>query len=813
MAGGAGGRGEEGAAGGAGGKTPGAKGVAGATSYNAAGGGGGGGAAGGAGGAGGHNGGAGGSAGTSGNPNGGGGGSSSFGGGGGGGGGYSNTETSFGTADLTGGGGGIGGGSSSSFGGGGGGGGGYGAVVTGTSAGNNAKSVTGGTGGAGGNGYQGGGGGGGGAGVVLSANGASASNTGAIRGGGGGVGGSSYGAVGGAGGAGVAIAGGGTFTNSGTIAGGAGATGGAARASYSAGGTGGAGGDGVVGANLAITNSGTITAGNGGAGGTSARGAAGAAGVAGNAIEFTGGANSLTLGTGSTITGAISVDTASTTLAFAQPTNATLSNAVIGAGAVSKTGAGTLTLTGANRYTGGTTLQAGTLDLGAATSAGKGAITYGTTSGTATAQLALETAAQPGSGGTFGTTLVNFTANTQSLDLKGFTFNTLNTAYVTTGSSLTVMGGTGGMQTETFTLTNGALAYTAQADAAGTGTLITAVCYAGGTAIRVRRDGVDIDVAVEDLVVGDLAVTASGAHVPIKWLGSNLMDCTAWDDPRRVRPIRIAKNAFGPDRPSRDLRVSPDHAICVDLLGEVLVPAFAFLNASTVTQDRDDHVTYWHVELEGSHDILLAENLPCESYLDCGNRGFFSGEGGVTDPRLAADGSYRERTTDPVLLTALRARLRRQAQTLGWRLDAADLGGLRLIADGVTILPDTDGFAARFLLPAAAKDVWLVSAASVPWDVGDAADGRRLGLCLGSLSVGDGLSTQRDIALDDARLVGGFHPTESEAACRWTDGRAQLDPELWSGCRGHVFLRLDLARPCIPAWRAPAASSTGLRVA
>ena len=59
----------------------------------------------------------------------------------------------------------------------------------------------------------------------------------------------------------------------------------------------------------------------------------------------------------------------------------------------------------------------------------------------------------------------------------------------------------------------------------------------------------------------------------------------------------------------------------------MLIPALALVNDTTVTQLVVDTVTYWHVELD-SHDILLAENLPAESYLEMGNRGFFA-EGDV----------------------------------------------------------------------------------------------------------------------------------------------------------------------------------------
>jgi hypothetical protein len=43
-----------------------------------------------------------------------------------------------------------------------------------------------------------------------------------------------------------------------------------------------------------------------------------------------------------------------------------------------------------------------------------------------------------------------------------------------------------------------------------------------------------------------------------------------------------------------------------------------------------NHVTYHHIELE-THDILLAEGLPCESFLDTGNKTMFESASGVLD--------------------------------------------------------------------------------------------------------------------------------------------------------------------------------------
>ena len=160
---------------------------------------------------------------------------------------------------------------------------------------------------------------------------------------------------------------------------------------------------------------------------------------------------------------------------------------------------------------------------------------------------------------------------------------------------------------------------------------VVPVCFALGTRIRT----VDGDVAVESLAVGDLAVTASGDHRPIRWLGHRTVDCRNHAEREHVLPVRIAAHAFGAKRPARDLIVSPGHAICVDALGEVLIPAGLLVNGSTIQQVEVDEVTYWHVELD-SHDILLAENMPAESYMDMDNRSFFA-ESAVVDINASPD--------------------------------------------------------------------------------------------------------------------------------------------------------------------------------
>ncbi len=243
---------------------------------------------------------------------------------------------------------------SASGGGGGGGGGAHGQIVTTTTSNTGATGGNGGNGGSPGTGNGGGGGGGAaGFGVVMNGAGITYSNTGTVRGGSGGAGGGSTsagtdgaGGNGGAGGFGVQFATGATLNNSGTITGGNGGAAGTTTGGPA--GAAGAGGAGVIGSGITVVSSGSITGGLGGDGVTRA-----------NAISFTGGANTLTLQTGASLTGNIAIQAG--TLTFLQPTTQTLSTVVTGGGAVIKDGAGTLILTGANDYTGGTTVTGGTL--------------------------------------------------------------------------------------------------------------------------------------------------------------------------------------------------------------------------------------------------------------------------------------------------------------------------------------------------------------------------------------------------------------------------------------------------------------------
>jgi hypothetical protein len=124
------------------------------------------------------------------------------------------------------------------------------------------------------------------------------------------------------------------------------------------------------------------------------------------------------------------------------------------------------------------------------------------------------------------------------------------------------------------------------------------------------------------LRVGDrVPVLLGERHARVIWRGHRRVDVRRHPRPLDVQPVRVCAGAFAPGLPHRDLVLSPDHALFID---GVLVPVRVLVNGATVARLDVAAVTYWHVELE-QHDILLAEGLAVESFLDTGNRGAFDG--------------------------------------------------------------------------------------------------------------------------------------------------------------------------------------------
>jgi hypothetical protein len=308
----------------------------------------------------------------------------------------------------------------------------------------------------------------------------------------------------------------------------------------------------------------------------------------------------------------------------------------------------------------------------------------------------------------------------------------------------------------------------------------SAACFCPGTLITTDRG----KVAVQDLHPGMRVVTAAGAERPVRWIGWRCMDFTRHPDPAAARPIRILADAFEHGVPHNDLLLSPDHAVYIDGL---LIPAKLLVNGMTIRQETTcEATTYYHVELD-SHDVLLTEGLPTESYLDTGNRSTFENARGMVTlyPSFAITNDQARREAEscaPFAADAARVApvwdaLADRARALGFVPPARTLTeepGFYIERAGVALKPVVASANCHVVVvPAGTKSVRLISRADSPAAVHPWIDDhRRLGVRVSRLTLRSGEAVTR-IPLDDPSLSLGWWQVESDAA-RWTGGAAEL---------------------------------------
>jgi Hint domain-containing protein len=141
------------------------------------------------------------------------------------------------------------------------------------------------------------------------------------------------------------------------------------------------------------------------------------------------------------------------------------------------------------------------------------------------------------------------------------------------------------------------------------------ICFMQGTQICTPTG----EVSVENLKIGDLVRTSDGHSIAVRWIGRQTVAGRFADELRL--PIRIRAGALGDNVPSRDLCVSPDHALLVD---DVLIHVGALVNGTSIVRERPGPVifTYYHVEVD-DHSLILAENTPAETFVDNVDRARF----------------------------------------------------------------------------------------------------------------------------------------------------------------------------------------------
>jgi hypothetical protein len=163
-------------------------------------------------------------------------------------------------------------------------------------------------------------------------------------------------------------------------------------------------------------------------------------------------------------------------------------------------------------------------------------------------------------------------------------------------------------------------------------------------------------------------LSAFGGSAPVLWVGRRHLDCRAQPWPRAAWPVRVLAGAYAGGVPSRDVLLSPDHCVYI---GGVLIPVRCLVNGVTVVREPVSEIDYFHVELP-AHDVIFADGLPAESYLDTGNRaGFDNGAAGRADlaeavwhaEACAAQVTFGAPLAAAIAHLAARARLR---QLIGW---------------------------------------------------------------------------------------------------------------------------------------------------
>ncbi|WP_420863524.1 Hint domain-containing protein [Algirhabdus cladophorae] len=140
------------------------------------------------------------------------------------------------------------------------------------------------------------------------------------------------------------------------------------------------------------------------------------------------------------------------------------------------------------------------------------------------------------------------------------------------------------------------------------------VCFASGTMIETGHG----NVAIETLMPGCKVMTLDHGLQPLRWIGSMMVLV-----PRQHAAIAFAPSSLDKGIPAHTLMVSPQHRIMVSSkiakrvtgTDEVLIPAKRFLDLDGVSQlSGKMPVQYWHL-LFDTHQIVLANGVPCESLL------------------------------------------------------------------------------------------------------------------------------------------------------------------------------------------------------
>ncbi|WP_158928780.1 Hint domain-containing protein [Acidisphaera sp. S103] len=367
-------------------------------------------------------------------------------------------------------------------------------------------------------------------------------------------------------------------------------------------------------------------------------------------------------------------------------------------------------------------------------------------------------------------TIAGFTGPHDAIDLTSLSDidNNATTSFDTLTNVLTVTGDNGSVQLHLGNQNYTGVVWQATNDGSN-GTEVTPLCFRTGTAIA-TPDG---EQPVEHLKPGDLVLTAGGQARPVVWIGTGRVLATRG---RRTAatPVIVRKDALAPNVPNRDLHVTRAHALYID---KVLIPVEFLVNHRTIVwDDRAQEVELYHVELE-SHDVLIANGAPAETYRDDGNRWLFhnANSGWHLPPQPPCAPVL---TGGPIVDAAWRRLLDRAGPRDTFSL--TNDPDLHLIVNGTRVNAQGKRNGAYiFRLPSAPTSVTVASRSGIPSELGIARDPRPLGVALRRVEICQSWKFMF-LDADDDRLTAGFHDYEPSNRLRWTDGHAHLPIEAFA---------------------------------
>lgn len=309
-------------------------------------------------------------------------------------------------------------------------------------------------------------------------------------------------------------------------------------------------------------------------------------------------------------------------------------------------------------------------------------------------------------------------------------------------------------------------------------------CFLAGTFIRAQYGMV----RVEDIKPGDLVYALGHNNTwqlrQVTWTGKQITTVAAYKhDDLAGYPVCIRRNAIDEGVPFADLYVTAEHCMFLD---DYFVPIRMLVNGKTIFYDRSfTTYEYYHIELE-KHSVIAANGALSESYLDTGNRHYFTSKSIINTAstrvksweRDAAAMLITKRGGVEALFNALDQRADRMSVALiEPKKERTNNPDVYLVTDkGGKIAPVrvTDK-EALFELPSVIKNVRLMSRTYRPCDVWGAHHDNRhdYGILVGDIIIHQEQEKYKLNTHLSGKELSGWLP-QFHSRARWTSGNALI---------------------------------------